>query len=143
MVNWVYGLFLDVSFLLAGMSAVNGYFVFKYRKEFSAQQLQKLVISLFIMVSGANALQWSVPPDIKFQIFLPGLIMNFVLTFIAYYFWCRKTVRKHREQLFEKIQIVPPALLVMFIIIACFYKHPFVFMPYSHKSSVFGRCFLF
>ncbi len=129
MVNWVYGLFLDVSFLMAGMSAINGYFVFKYRKEFSAKQLQKQLISLFIMVMSANALQWLVPSDIKFQIFLPGLIMNFILTLAVYYFWCRKTVKKYREQLSEKIQIAPPALLVMFIIIACFYKHPFIFWP--------------
>ena len=55
--------------------------------------------------------------------------MNFILTLAVYYFWCRKTVKKYLEQLSEKIQIAPPALLVMFIIIACFYKHPFIFWP--------------
>lgn len=129
MVNWIYGLFLDLSFWLVWISVVNGYFAFKYRKQISGTKLFRLFVSLFIMVFGANILKNLVPPDMKFRVLVEILVTNCILPMVLYSFCCDKLAQRNPEELFEKIQIVPPVLVLILIIVACFYKHPFICMP--------------
>ena len=129
MVNWIYGLFLDLSLFLAGLSVVNAYFVFRYRKQISSDIFQKLLMSLVVMLIAANILQYLVPAGINFRLSLWGLIGNFILTILFYFFWCWKISRKNPDELFEKILFAPPAIVVIMIIIAGMYKTPFMFIP--------------
>lgn len=129
MALWIYGLFLDLSFFLAGLSVVNAYFVFRYRKQIPSDSFQMLLISLVIMLIAANVLQYLVPAEINFRLSLWGLLGNFILTILFYFFWCWKIARKNLAELFEKILFAPPAIIIIMIIIAGMYKTPFMFIP--------------